>query len=153
MTQKEAYGYFFPEIDQRGKIYKKYSLIYAYLAEPNEYIETWTKDGLETTNYAKFGDFVVQNLQTEFQEKYIVSEKMFFERYKYFYNHDKGAIYMPTGKIKACIYHGEDLEFIANWGRLMALKTGDYIVSPYPGLNEVYRIARQEFMETYEEDL
>ena len=33
----------------------------------------------------------------------------------------------------------------------MALKRGDFIVSPYPELNEVYRIARKEFFETYEE--
>jgi hypothetical protein len=35
----------------------------------------------------------------------------------------------------------------------MTLKTGDYIVAPCPKLSEVYRIARKEFLETYEEDL
>ena len=32
----------------------------------------------------------------------------------------------------------------------MSLKTGDYIVSPSPTYQEVYRIASQEFFETYE---
>jgi hypothetical protein len=33
----------------------------------------------------------------------------------------------------------------------MVLKYGDYIVTPMPNQDEVYRIARQEFFETYEE--
>ena len=151
MNQQQAYDHFFPEISQHGKIYKKYGLIYAYKADVNEFIETWTQDGLETTNYAKEGDFVVQNLQTEFQEKYIVSEDMFFKRYKFFYYTDDGAVYIPTGKVKATVYFGEDMHFVAKWGRLMVLKHGDYIVTPLPNEDEVYRIARQEFFETYEE--
>jgi len=35
-------------------------------------------------------------------------------------------------------------------GEIMSLKPGDYIVSPSPGYTEVYRIASQEFFETYE---
>ena len=54
------------------------------------------------------------------------------------------------GRILACRYYGSDLEFVAKWGRLMSLKTGDYIVAPSPTYLEVYRIAAQEFYETYE---
>ena len=32
---------------------------YAYPATLNQYIETWTADGLETTNYAKEGDLIL----------------------------------------------------------------------------------------------
>lgn len=149
MTQENAFNLFHPLIEQTGRIYYKYSLVYAYLAYENEYVETWTADGLETTNYAVKGDFVVQNLQTEYQEKYIIKPDVFFERYKYFYWSGDGAIYMPTGKVKAIVYNGEDCEFIANWGRNMVLKTGDFIVSPLPKQNEVYRIACKEFFETY----
>jgi len=105
---------------------------------------------LETTNYAKEGDFIVQNLQTECQEQYIVPCDMLFNRYKFFYYYEKGAVYIPKGKIIACRYYGAGLEFVAKWGRLMSLKTGDYIVSPSPNYSEVYRIASQEFFETYE---
>ena len=150
MTQEEAYSYFFPEIRDNGQEYFKTCLIYAYPAHLNEYIETWTADGLETTNYAKEGDFIVQNLQTEFQEKYIVSDDMFFKRYRFFYYSGDGAVYIPTGKVKATIYFGDDMYFVAKWGRLMSLKTGDYIVSPSPNYTEVYRIASQEFFETYQ---
>ena len=149
MTQKQAYSYFFPEIRDNGQEYFKSCLVYAFPAKKNQYIETWTADGLETTNYAKEGDFVVKNLQTECQEEYIVPCDMFYSRYKFFYFHDDGAVYIPQGKILACRYYGSELEFIANWGRLMILKPGDYIVSPSPKYNEVYRIAAQEFFETY----
>ena len=150
MTQQEAYSYFFPEIRDNGQEYYKTCLIYAYPAQINEFIETWTADGLETTNYAKEGDFIVQNLQTECQEKYIVPCDMLLSRYTFFYLFDKGAVYIPKGKIIACRYYGSSLEFVAKWGRLMSLKTGDYIVSPSPTYQEVYRIAAQEFFETYE---
>jgi len=150
MTQLEAYSYFFPFIEDTGKDYQKFSLIYARIAKNNEYIETYTADGLETTNYAKLGDFVVKNLQTHYQEEYIVSKEMFFQRYNFFYWHESGCVCIPTGKVKAAIYSGEETEFLAAWGRYMILKPGDFIVTPLPDKNEVYRIAAQEFFETYE---
>ena len=153
MTQEEAYQILYPVIEQNGKVYSKSSLIFVYRAKEHEYVETWTADGLETTNYAKEGDFVVQNLQTEYLEKYIIPENTFFKRYKFFYFSEDGAVYMPTGKIKAAKYSGEDLQFVAKWGRLMSLKTGDFLATPYPECDEIYRIAKQEFFETYEEDL
>jgi hypothetical protein len=151
MNQNQACDEFLPQIFNQGKIYLKYGLVFVYLATPGQYIETWTADGLETTNYANDGDFVVRNLQTEWQEEYIVCAEVLFKRYELFYFTDNGAVLIPKGKIQATIHHGEDLEFVAKWGRLMALKKGDFIVSPYPELNEVYRIARKEFFETYEE--
>ena len=153
MTQEEAYQILYPLIEQNGKLYCKCSLVYVYKAKEGEYIETWTADGLETTNYSKVGDFVVQNLQTECLEQYIIPEDIFFKRYEFFYFTGEGAVYKPTGKIKAAKYCGEDLQFVAKWGRLMSLKTGDFLATPYPECNEIYRIANQEFFETYEEDL
>jgi hypothetical protein len=153
MTQRDAYDLFFPLIENSGKTYFKVSLVYAELAIGGEFIETWTSDGLETTNYANSGDFIVQNLQTENLERYVVPPDMFMSRYKFFYWHDNGAICIPLGKVRAIQYIGEDTQFIAKWGRLMILKTGDFIVSPAPDFQEVYRIARKEFFETYEEDL
>jgi hypothetical protein len=150
MTQKQAYEEFYPLIQDTGKIYYKCSLVYARLADNNEYIETWTADGLETTNYAKFGDFVLQNLQTYSQEEYIVSHSTFISRYAPFYFSGNGFICIPLGKIKAARYSGEEVMFLAAWGRYMVLKPGDLIVSPLPECKEVYRIAAQEFYETYE---
>ena len=64
MNQNQACDEFLPQIFNQGKIYLKYGLVFVYLATPGQYIETWTADGLETTNYANDGDFVVRNLQT-----------------------------------------------------------------------------------------
>jgi len=108
---------------KNGDNYSKFGLVLVRRAEPKEYIETWTADGLETTNYANDGDFVLRNLQTEYQEEYIVTEEMFFKRYKFFYYSDNDhAVYMPTGRVRAVTYYGEETSFIANWGRPMALK-------------------------------
>jgi hypothetical protein len=153
MSQKEFFEINFPHIFENGDNYSKFGLVLVRRAEPKEYIETWTADGLETTNYANDGDFVLRNLQTEYQEEYIVTEEMFFKRYKFFYYSDNDhAVYMPTGRVRAVTYYGEETSFIANWGRPMALKSGDYIVTPYPDLNEIYRIAAKEFHETYQRD-
>ena len=150
MNQQQAYDLFFPVIESSGDVFYKCSLVYAVKAKTGEFVETWTADGLETTNYANPGDFIVQNLQTEALEKYIVSEEMFFNRYKFFYWSEDGAVYMPIGKVKGVIYYGPDMEFVAKWGRNMVLKAGDYIVTPLPDEKEVYRIAAKEFHETYE---
>ena len=153
MKQQDAYEQFFPLIEFCGKIYRKSSLVYVVVANNKEFIETWTNDGLETTNYANPGDFIVQNLQTENLEKYVVPPEMFKSRYDFFYWCGSGVVCIPLGKVKAIQYDGEDIQFVAKWGRLMVLKTGDFIVSPCPDFKEVYRIARKEFFETYEEDL
>jgi len=153
MKQQDAYEQFFPLIEFSGKIYRKSSLVYVVVANNKEFIETWTNDGLETTNYANPGDFIVQNLQTENLEKYVVPPEMFKSRYDFFYWCGSGVVCIPLGKVKATQYDGEDIQFVAKWGRLMVLKTGDFIVSPCPDFKEVYRIARKEFFETYEEDL
>ena len=149
MNQNIAFEIFFPEIDCNGKIYRKYSLIKAFIAEGGEYIETWTADGLETTNYAKTGDYVVQNLYTSMREEYIVSADMMLQRYNFVCTLDAGGIYKPKGKVKASIYSGEEIKFVAKWGRMMTLKPGDMIVTPLPDCKEVYRIAAKEFYESY----
>ena len=149
MRQEEAYSYFFPEIRDNGQEYFKTCLIYAYPAHLNEYIETWTADGLETTNYAKEGDFVVMNLYTSMKEEYIVCPDMMTARYDFIFSLSEGGIYKPTGKVKAAIYSGEEIQFIAKWGRNMTLKPGDMIVTPLPHCKEVYRIAAKEFYESY----
>ena len=149
MTQDQAYNEFIPYINDTGKIYRKISPIYARIAVKNEYIETWTEDGLETTNYAKIGDYVVQNLYTSMKEEYIVSADMMFQRYEFVCNLDAGGIYKPKGRVKASIYSGEEIKFVAKWGRMMTLKPGDMIVTPLPNCKEVYRIAAKEFYESY----
>lgn len=149
MTQEQAYNYFMPFIEDTGKIFRKISPVFARLADENEYIETWTDDGLETTNYAKYGDYIVKNLYTSMKEEYIVTPEMMKQRYEFVIELSPGGIFKPTGKVKAAIYSGEETQFVAKWGRLMILKAGDMIVTPLPDCKEVYRIAAKEFYESY----
>ena len=44
---------------------------------------------------------------------------------------------------------GEEFYIMAPWRSEQLAREGDMLVSPLPGLDEVYRIARKEFEETY----
>lgn len=44
---------------------------------------------------------------------------------------------------------GVEFFFKAPWGSDQLAREGDVFVSPWPDLDEVYRIARKEFDETY----
>jgi len=61
------------------------------------------------------------------------------------------GVYQAKGIAVAVEYGGPEIQFTASWGEPMVLKPGDMVVSPMPDLNEVYRIARKEFFETYEQ--
>ncbi len=147
-----------PHFKQSGALYQKYKRIYARKALENEKIRTITNDGLETTNTAKKGDFVVKN-QTGAQEMYIVTKEAFYKRYRLL-KEDGGEFseYQSIGKVIGVeltpsllnrLGFKTEFEFVAPWGEKMVAKKGDYIVSP-PEQNEVYRIARKEFFETYQ---
>ena len=44
---------------------------------------------------------------------------------------------------------GEEFYITAPWGSEQLAKEGDKFVAPLPDTNEIYRIARKEFDETY----
>ncbi|WP_149277024.1 hypothetical protein [Pareuzebyella sediminis] len=149
-----------PYFRKYGKTYKKFRKVYARRAEEGEEIHTVTDDGLETLNRAKKGDFVVKN-QTNAQEMYIVSDEKFNERYRILTESEDGfAEYQPIGKIIAVALTpkvlneldlGPEFKFMAPWGETMVAKQGDYLVCP-TDYSEIYRIAHNEFLETYELD-
>ena len=146
---------------KKAPVYKKYKEVYARKAIEGEIIKTYTKDGLETQNVAKEGDYVVKN-NTEAKEMYILSEKKFNERYKYKSDLDnEWKVYSPLGRIKALKVNGKifkvfkikEKEFyiLTSWGEKMIVKRNDFLVAPL-NYNEVYRIANKEFFETYEKE-
>tara|TARA_R110001583_G_scaffold188877_6_gene351404 strand:+ start:1047 stop:1685 length:639 start_codon:yes stop_codon:yes gene_type:complete len=149
-----------PHLKQSGRLYRKYKNVYARKAVKGEKIRTITGDGLETSNTAKEGDFVIKN-QTDAQEMYIVGNKKFNQRYRLLGEaKDEFSEYKPIGKAIGLELTSSlltelgletEFQFIAPWGEKMAAKKGDYIVCP-PEFNQVYRIARKEFFETYELD-
>jgi hypothetical protein len=157
-TQEQAVARFMPIIETLGTVYKKSTLVDARPAVEGEVVVTITAAGKETQNTAKADDWVVRN-RTQAHEEYILPNAMFTARYM-----PQGEppiapgsstptstwrVYQAIGECMAVKWAGENTEFVAIWGEPMQLHTGDMICTPLPQKGEVYRIAAQEFSETY----
>lgn len=160
-NQEQIRALFIPLLESRGTVFKKYRNILAKTAEGGERIETHTSDGLETVNTAKPGDVIVRNT-TRAGEMYVMSPAKFAGRYEPAGEGEGGfAEYRPIGRILAIELNEAllteldlpaEFSFTASWGSSMAAKAGDYLACPMDRAS-VYRIAREEFFETYKEDL
>ncbi len=157
ITQDDLLNTLKPSLEN-ALTFKKYKEVYARSANIGEVIKTYTKDGLETQNIAKQGDYVVKNI-TDAKEMYILTETKFNARYIFKSKlDDVWGIYSPIGKIKVLQVNDELLKklnisddtfyIMASWGEKMIVKKNDFLVSPL-SINEVYRIANHEFFETY----
>jgi len=157
LEQQELLTKIRPLLQREGAVFYKKKNIFARPAQQGETVHTTTSDGLETTNQAQAGDFVVRN-QTSAGEAYIVPADKFVQRYVALHRTDGDWLeYQPTGRLTAVALTAERLadlglpeafEFVAPWGSSMVAKVGDYIGGP-ENLTEIYRIARTEFEETY----
>lgn len=159
-TQNEIKQMVIPLLKSKGKSYRKFKKVLARKAKEIEPIATITSDGLETTNRARTGDYIVKN-QTDAGEEYVMSPQKFKDRYKYKKRSKAGySEYEPKGRITAMEVNKsflkklklkEEFCFEAAWGSKMVVKEKDFLVCPMGG-NEIYRIARKEFFETYEKE-
>ncbi len=146
-----------PLLKSKGNIYQKVKKVFARKAKDVERIITTTSDGRETINSAKPGDYIVKN-QTGAGEEYILTPSKFRSRYAYKKRSTAGfSEYEPTGRIHAIEVNKRLLKkfgvklrfyFEADWGSKMIVKEKDFLACPVGG-EEVYRIARKEFFETY----
>jgi hypothetical protein len=146
-----------PVFEAKAKWYKKQTNVFARPAKIGERVATVTSDGLETENIAKQGDYIVRNT-TKAKEKYIMSASKFNTRYEWIRKSNRGFdLYASKGKIRAielteamlkALKLGNEFYFEAPWGEKMVAKQGDFIAKPMDE-DEVYRIARKEFFETY----
>ena len=158
ITQHFLVEHFLPYLLKNGAVYRKFTQVKARSAVAGESVASKTSDGLETTNTAAEGDYVVQNM-TEIKEEYIVKPAAFHERYKPTHQKKDGwEIYDAQGKIVALEMNAVNLDSFgwqapfwieAPWKESMVVKQDDFLVSPLPGSDEVYRLARKEFFETY----
>ena len=156
-SQDEMKQMILPLLKTRGKIYQKVKKVFARKAKSVERITTTTSDGKETTNRAKPGDYIVKN-QTDAKEEYVLTPQKFRTRYRFKKRSKSGfSEYEPTGRIYAIEVNKRLLNkfgvktrfyFEAEWGSKMVVKEKDFLACPV-GSEEVYRIARQEFFETY----
>jgi hypothetical protein len=159
ITQKDMLNHFLPLMESQGKRYKKKSLIRAKKAEPGMVVVTRTSDGIETKNTAEEGDWLVEN-QTSAKESYLIKADTFEKKYTLMDSLGNGwGCYRPKGEIFAMKVSGSDLEnfgsngpmeFQAPWKESIVVKPGDYLVISLEK-SEIYRVAKKEFLETYEE--
>jgi len=158
ITQKEAVAKFLPVIEAEGKNYKKSAVVDVRSAQKGEVIVTIVNGIEETKKTAEEGDWVIKNPGGE---EYVVPEKVFTPRYKEI--DEPSAFegykrYQASGRIRAVTFDSQSLglqspfKFNAVWGEEMIIEDGDKIVTTLPEKNEVYRIEKQAFVDTYTKD-
>jgi hypothetical protein len=151
LTQAEAVALYLPQVEAKGADYAKFAKVEARKAVPGEVIVTTTSAGVETQNTAKDGDLVLCNVETNAKEEYILAEAKVNKRYRLLGagSREGWNLYQACGEFRGFVYDGEDTSFVAKWDEEMVLKTGDYIGTPLPEKDQVYRIGREEFESTY----
>lgn len=159
ITQQQLLDFFIPKLNQSFSRYQKKSLIRARKASVGQEVITFSSDGIETKNTASEGDWLVEN-QTSIKERYLVKAETFEKKYRLKDSLGDGwGCYQPKGFVFAIEASEEllknlgaqsQLEFEAPWKESMIVKIGDFLVIP-EALHEIYRIAKKEFGETYQE--
>jgi hypothetical protein len=159
LSQDELMAIAIPVLKAKGQLFQKYKQVLARKAETEEEVLTVTSEGIETTNTAQPGDFIVQN-PTEAKECYVIKAEKFPKRYELLDSNQDSEwkTYSPIGKVFAIELTPElsramslDLpfEFMAAWGSPMTADAEDFLVCP-PDYSEIYKIGNQEFHETYQ---
>lgn len=120
-------------------------LSYMVNTSPNLNVVTYTKDGKETENTAQIGDIIMSGV---FGEMYVLKGDKFFKLYDLLAD---GKTVIPNQSPRTVAEVPEncldgDTYFTASWGEKMVLNNRDFLVRD--GEN-FYRIAREEFLETY----
>ena len=146
-----------PRIRSQGKRYRKFREVLAKRASPGDRVVSITSDGRETENVAKPGDWHVRNT-TGAGEEYLIGKDKFAERYRHIEDVEDGwARYQPVGEVFAVEVDDGVLELLgrsgtfyieAPWGESQKVSKADELATP-PAFDEVYRIARKEFGDTY----
>lgn len=120
-------------------------LSYMVNTMPNLSVVTYAKDGKETENTAQIGDIIVSGV---FGEMYVIKSAKFAKMYDIMAD-GKTVIPNQSPRTVAEVAHDcldSDVYFTASWGEKMVLKNGDFLVRDG---DNYYRIAREEFLETY----
>lgn len=149
LSQEELKNQLLPKL-QESVVFEKYKPVMVRKGELGEEIKTYTKDGLETVNTVKDeNSYIIKNM-TGAKEEYIIKGDKLASRYKLSRKIDNiWSEYVPVGEIKVVkVGNEEEFYIIAPWGEKMIVKENDFLVSPLD-YSEIYRIANEEFKETY----
>lgn len=139
--------------------YQKFRTIQARIAKEAEEIITVLDDIKETSNTANAGDYIVKNL-THSEETYIVPREKFPKLYTFSKTlDDTWSEYQPKGRVQALAVTPELLSrlkqtspfsIVAPWGEKQRVEINDYLVTPLPNQNEIYRVSHSAFKDTYQ---
>ena len=131
--------------------YKKYQQVDARQATPGELIVTLIAGKLETQQTATNGQVVVMNLATKSREQQLLNADKFQSRYEEIDKplSEDWTRFNPIGLVDATVWTGDDTEFNAPWGEPMVIGKGDFLCRVPETYDDVYRIARSEFLHTY----
>jgi hypothetical protein len=128
-------------------LYKKQRFTVQYrIAISREIVITRIEGKTETQNTTTPGDFIITGQK---QENYILTPAKFHTNYEVVDSHTARtkAVY-----INAKIFHGFPFMFTADWGELMIVNDGDYVVKkPLNAGFEYYRIEKSAFAQIYTE--
>lgn len=141
------------------KFYKKKGRFLYRKAVNEETILTIVSGHLETLKKAALGDVIIRNIEIgSSAETYIISGEKFVNRYdpleiRHIIDGQEWFEALAKGRCEAYEYSGEEIRFKAPWGEPMICVTGDFMARPVPGdAHDIYRIERQTFLQTYEQE-
>lgn len=141
LTQAQAVEQFLPTI-LNSPLARKTVTVQAFEVKVPMHVVTVLANGqFEGAPVANPGDFVIVNPGGEMYP----NEPDYFNAK---YDHVNGNIYQAKGRAFAYEYVGEPFSLVTSWDVFHPVESGDYLVCP-EGKSEVYRIARQEFDDTY----
>ncbi len=130
--------------------YKKFQPVDARQADNGEIIITVIGGEIETTNVAKDNGVILMNMTTKSREQYILTLDKFKSRYKHTETiNGEWNRYEPIGEVDCIEWINRSAQFLAPWDELMIINKGDFLCRVPGTIDDVYRIARDEFFETY----
>lgn len=160
--QAELVDEWVPRLQSSGDLYFKFAEMHACRMERAGTLQTVIAGEVETTNQYEPGDYVVQGT---LGERYVMKPDNFHSRYwsaeprpcaDPALAEEGFQTYRPKGKIWALQLSEEEVarsfpqgKFIAPWGSEMLIAPNDYLATPYPVANEIYRIEEHAFDTTY----
>ncbi|MGL4630586.1 MAG: patatin-like phospholipase family protein [Leadbetterella sp.] len=166
IKQKDLIQLYSNHIKSNGQTYKKIKGVYAVEAVGGELVESITSGGFETKAIAPKGSFIVTN-DTTAKEQYIIQKIKFetiYEKTREPNYYEKKDNFHITGLeftrenfleiLNKNVYNeqqNKEVYIETAWHESQVLKEGDMLVSnKVDDREEIYRIARKEFEETYQ---
>lgn len=174
-SQEAAIRAIGPVLLERGTVHAKTGIAFLKRATAGETMETIFDGKVETVNTAKDGDWVVR-ANTTAKERFFLPDAKFQRLYKQtpvpYADHTDAAeleaegfqAYEPCGRVLALkvdtallAKHLPEGKFLAAWGSEMLVEDGDFLCAPAPpgetgppaSVNEIYRIEKTAFAQTY----